>query len=146
MQARLSTTADRVDHSALRVNQGGIILTLLLAFLLNAPLLVGFVALLMVLGTLVPEAALFKQLYHRWLRPAGWVQPDYRHESAAPHRFAQGVGAGVLLLALLAFSSGAALAGWALAALVVVLAALNLFSGFCAGCFLYFQLDRLRAR
>jgi hypothetical protein len=34
--------------------------------------------------------------------------------------------------------------GWALAWLVVVLAALNLFLGFCAGCFVYYQLNRLQ--
>ncbi|HMQ34233.1 MAG TPA: DUF4395 family protein [Chloroflexaceae bacterium] len=36
--------------------------------------------------------------------------------------------------------------GWALALMVVALAAINLIFGFCAGCFVYTQLARLRAR
>ena len=38
----------------------------------------------------------------------------------------------------------AIVAGWALAIVVIVLAAINLIFGFCAGCFVYFQLARLR--
>jgi hypothetical protein len=36
----------------------------------------------------------------------------------------------------------AATVGWTLAWIVIVLAAVNLFFGFCAGCFVYYQLDR----
>lgn len=32
--------------------------------------------------------------------------------------------------------------GWVLAWIVMVLAAINLFLGFCAGCFMYYQLER----
>ncbi len=39
---------------------------------------------------------------------------------------------------------GAAGTGWALTWLVMVLAALNLFAGFCAGCAVYYWLNRLR--
>jgi hypothetical protein len=35
------------------------------------------------------------------------------------------------------------LVGWSLAGVVALLAALNLFLGFCAGCFVYYQLNRL---
>jgi hypothetical protein len=65
-------------------------------------------------------------------------------DDPAPHRFAQGVGAtflGLSSLALLALN--AISLGWGLAGLVVVLAAINLFFNFCAGCFVYYQLRRL---
>jgi Domain of unknown function (DUF4395) len=78
------------------------------------------------------------------LRPAGLLRPDVHAESAAPHRFAQGMGAGVLLIALAAFALGGPALGWGLSLLVIALAAVNLFFGFCAGCFVYFQLERLR--
>ncbi|MCA9974174.1 MAG: DUF4395 family protein, partial [Anaerolineales bacterium] len=38
---------------------------------------------------------------------------------------------------------GQTIIGWTLAWVVVGLAALNLFLGFCAGCFVYYQLTRL---
>jgi DMSO reductase anchor subunit len=138
------TNGERVDHTALRVNQAFIITFLVLGFLLNQPMLVGFVALVMVLGTITPSLALFQRIYRDGLRPAGVLKPDIQYEAAGPHRFAQGMGATVLLIAGVALLAGAAALGWGLAMLVVVLAAVNLFFGFCAGCFVFFQLQRLR--
>ena len=45
---------------------------------------------------------------------------------------------------LIALLAGAPVAGWALALVVIALAAVNLLFGFCAGCFIFFQLQRLR--
>jgi hypothetical protein len=133
----------RVDHSALRTNQATIITLLVLAFVLDAPLLVAFVAAVMLIGTAFPEAGLFKALYVRVLRPAGLARPDVRIDNPEPHRFAQGVGGVVLALASLVFAGGVAALGWALSWMVVALAALNLFAGICVGCLMYYQLHRL---
>lgn len=132
-----------VDRSALRANQFFIILFIIAGYLLDLPLLVMFVAAVMVVGTLIPSAALFQQVYRQVLRPAGLLKPDVHPEDPAPHRFAQGVGAAFLLAATLAFVTGASGLGWVLAGIVAVLAAVNLFFGFCAGCFVYFQLARV---
>lgn len=137
-----SPSAGRIDHTALKVNQAFIIGLLVLAFLMDAPWLVAFVGLVMLAGTLWPQAALFKHIYTDFLKPAGLLKPDPRPDTPAPHLFAQGVGAIVLGLALLAFAIGGAVTGWLLTALVIALAAINLVTGFCAGCFIYFQLAR----
>jgi uncharacterized membrane protein YhaH (DUF805 family) len=142
--ATAATRAQHVDHTALRVNQAAIILFLAIGFLLDQLWIVAFVAAVMALGTALPSLALFQRFYRDVLKPAGLLKPDTRSESPAPHRFAQGMGAAVLALATLALLSGAATIGWALALVVVVLAAVNLFFGFCAGCFIFFQLQRLR--
>jgi hypothetical protein len=134
----------QVDRTALRVNQAFIIGFLALAFLLDQPWLVAFVFAVMAIGTAFPQAALFQRIYRDVLRPAGLLKPDVQQEEAAPHRFAQGMGAAVLLIATLALFAGAAPLGWGLAFVVIALAAVNLFFGFCAGCFVYFQLQRLR--
>ncbi|MDX1613570.1 MAG: DUF4395 domain-containing protein [Candidatus Promineifilaceae bacterium] len=133
----------RVDHSALRVNQAFIILLLLAAFIVNSWPLVALVSLVMLLGTAVPKLALFKQIYRRGLRPAGWVKPDVISDNPEPHRFAQGFGGVVLALAVGALLFNLTAAGWVLTWVVIGLAALNLFLGFCAGCFVYYQLNRL---
>jgi hypothetical protein len=135
---------ERVDHTALRVNQALIIVFLTAAFLLDRSWVVVFVAAVMVLGTITPALALFQRLYRDVLKPAGLLKPDVRAEAAAPHRFAQGMGGSVLVIASIALFAGALAVGWALAILVIVLAAVNLFFGFCAGCFVFFQLQRLR--
>ena len=133
----------RVDHSALRTNQATIITLLVLAFVLDTPLLVAFVAAVMLIGTAFPEAGLFKAVYARVLRPAGLARPDVRIDNPEPHRFAQGVGGAVLAVAILSFAGGIAALGWALSWMVVALAALNLFAGICVGCLMYYQLHRL---
>jgi Domain of unknown function (DUF4395) len=133
----------RVDRSALRTNQAFIIGLLILAFVLNSPLLVAFAAAVMLVGTGLPGLALFQDIYRNLLRPSGLVRPDVIEDNPEPHRFAQGFGGTVLLLSILSFLTGLAVLGWALTWLVVALAALNLFLGFCAGCFVYYQLNRL---
>lgn len=133
----------KVDQSALRFNQASIILLLVLAFVLNAAWLVAFVAAVMVVGTLWPEAGLFKQIYARGLKPAGLLKPDVIDDDPQPHLFAQGLGGIFLVLGAAALWLGAPVVGWSLAAMVIVLASLNLFLGFCLGCFIYYQLGRV---
>ncbi|MCX7859194.1 MAG: DUF4395 domain-containing protein [Chloroflexus sp.] len=139
----LSSPPALVDRTALRVNQAIIIGLLVIAFVANLPWLVAVVAVVMALGTITPTLALFQRLYRDVLRPLGILRPDLHQEDPAPHRFAQGMGAAVLIFATLALWLGANLLGWALALLVVALAAINLIFGFCAGCFIFFQLQRL---
>ncbi|HEX9371897.1 MAG TPA: DUF4395 domain-containing protein [Roseiflexaceae bacterium] len=144
ISARSNGTRALFDRTALRVNQALIIALLALAFVLDQPWLVVFVCAVMALGTAIPQAALFQRLYRDVLRPAGLLKPDLHDEDAAPHRFAQGLGAAVLLVASIALLAGAPALGWGLAFVVIALAAINLIFGFCAGCFVYFQLQRLR--
>lgn len=132
-----------VDQSALRVNQAFIIALLLLAFVLDSLLIVALVPLVMLLGTVTPRASLFKLIYQRLLRPAGLVRPDVIPDNPEPHRFAQGLGGAVLVLALIALLTGPAVLGWALVWLVIFLVGLNFFLGFCTGCFVYYQLSKL---
>lgn len=139
----METTSRKVDHSALKVNQAFIIALLALAYVVDEGWLVVFVAAIMLLGTAVPTLSLFKRFYQHVLRPAGLVKPDVIADNPEPHRFAQGFGGVVLLGAIAALYGGVTGLGWALVGLVVILAALNLFLGFCAGCFVYYQLHRL---
>jgi hypothetical protein len=143
-EGRPQLGAGGFDRTALRVNQAAIITLLALAFVLNQPWLVAVVAAVMVLGTASPQLALFQRLYRDLLRPAGLLRPDVHAEAAAPHRFAQGLGGAVLVAASAALFAGLSALGWSLALVVIALAAINLAFGFCAGCFLYFQLGRLR--
>lgn len=137
------TTLRQVDHSAIRTNQAFTIGLLALAFLLNVPALVVFVSAVLIVGTVVPGARLFKRIYQHVLKPAGLVQPDVIPDNPEPHRFAQGLGGGVAGLSALGLLAGSAVIGWALTWVVIVLASLNLFVGWCAGCTVYYWLNRL---
>lgn len=132
----------RVDHSAIRVNQLFTVLSLVLAFVFNSPLLAGITGLIMLVSALVPPLGLFTRFYRHVLRPAGVIAPRVELDNPEPHRFAQLVGALVVLSGTLALLGGAAVPGWALIAVVIVLANLNLWAGWCAGCTMYYWLNR----
>jgi hypothetical protein len=135
-----------VDHSALKVNQTGIVATVLVAFAGSAffqpaLLLIPLLAIVLLLGTFNPQLALFKQFYFKVLKPRGIVKPQPIQDRPEPHNFAQGMGGVVLALAsvlLLALP----VAGLALSLLVAVLAFVNLAFGYCVGCQIYFQLGK----
>jgi len=135
-----------VDHSALKVNQAGIIVTVLVAFIGSAfyrPLLVliPLLAIVLLLGTFVPRLALFKQLYFKVLKPRGIVKPRPVQDRPEPHNFAQGLG-GVFLAVASVFLLPLTVVGLALALLVAVLAFVNFAFGYCLGCQIYFQLGK----
>ena len=132
-----------VDHAALRTNQAFIIGLLAVGFVIDSKGVVAFVAAVMAVGTIWPSAGLFKVFYTKLLK-GGLVQPDPVHDNPEPHRFSQGFGAVVLVVALVLFIAGFALAAWVVVGVVVALASLNLFVGFCAGCFLYYWLAKAK--
>ncbi|MBZ0306028.1 MAG: DUF4395 domain-containing protein [Anaerolineae bacterium] len=133
----------KVDHNALRTHQAFMIILLVLAFVLDLPALVVFMATVMVIGAAYPPARLFVWVYQQILKPAGWIKPDVQIDNPEPHRFAMVVGGVFLVVSSIALLTGATVVGWILTGVVVVLAALNLFAGFCAGCFMYYQLNKL---
>jgi len=131
-----------VDHAALKANQIAIILLSLLAFILSLPWIAFGTAIVMALGTIFAKPGFFP-VYAGISRPLGWAKPDIIKDNPEPHRFAQGFGTVVLLGGSAALFSGLSGLGWSLVWLVIVLASLNAFAGFCAGCFVYYQLARL---
>lgn len=136
-------TLRKVDVSGLKTGQAATIILLILAFVLDSPLLVALVAIAQLLGGLDAPYAPYRLLYQNIVKPGGLVKPNIISDNPEPHRFAMLVGAlfnGVATLALLA---GAAALGWVLVAIVVVLANLNFWVNFCAGCWMYYQLNRL---
>src|SRR5882762_6003147 len=135
-----------VDHSALKVNQTGIIVTVLVAFIGSAffrPLLVliPLLAIVLLVGTFAPQLALFKQFYFKVLKPRGIVKPRPVQDRPEPHNFAQGMGGVVLAIASVLLVP-LPVAGLALALLVAVLAFVNLAFGYCLGCQIYYQLGK----
>jgi hypothetical protein len=130
-----------VDYSALRTNQALIISVLILGFVTDQSWVPAAVGVVMVLGSLLGRPGFV--LVYRGLRAAGLVRPDPVRDHAQPHLFAQGFGGVVLEVAWLSLFAGASTLGWALAWVVVGLAALNLFGGFCVGCAMYYWFHRL---
>jgi len=132
----------KVDRNAIKFNQVSIAVVSTAAFLADFPLLAGLLAVVLAIATARPAWSLFRGIYQRIVLPPGWLRPNIVDDEAAPHRFAQGVGATFLAGGWIALVSGAGAVGWALVLLVAVLAMVNVVFDFCAGCFVYYQLRR----
>lgn len=134
-------TLQNVDHTALKTNQAVIILLNVIAFIFNLPWLAGIVGLVMLVGTMLKVPG-FRFVY-RVLRRMNSLKPDILLDNPEPHRFAQGFGGVVMLIGTVSLYTSATVLGWGLVWLVIALAALNLFGGFCVGCAVYYWLSRL---
>ncbi len=132
----------RVDHNAIKFSQVSTTVIVVLAFLAAAGWLIGLLALVLMESAAWPRRGAFRLVYDHVVRPQGWVRPNELPDDPAPHRFAQGMGATVLILSVVALAVGAPLLGWTLAWLVGILAMANVLFDFCAGCFVYHQLHR----
>jgi hypothetical protein len=137
-----SQTLQKVDHSILKTNQYFIIGISILAYILNQPALAAFVALVMGIGAVLKTPG-FGIVYKSILKPRGWMKPDVVDDNPEPHRFSQIVGFLFLTAGSVALYLGSAFLGWTLVWIVVALAALNAFGGFCVGCAMYYWLARL---
>lgn len=135
---------EKLDRSSIKFNQGAIVVLVSIAFLLNLYWLVALVSIVMLIGTLFPKAGLFKLTYVYIFKPLGIIKPHIVKEPNTPHLFAQGMGGVVLAAAFLLLNfTNQNFIGWFLSLVVVALAFINLTTNFCAGCFIYYQLNKI---
>lgn len=142
MNICLKINDQMVDQTELRVNQFFTIIVFLTAFVLGRWELVALQSLIFALTFLDPRFSPYIALYHYVLRPTGLIRPDLRPDNMAAHRFAIMIGFLVSSPAAYLLAAGYASIGWGLVWLIVVLAGIAL-SGWCAGCFTYYMLNRL---
>ncbi|HEY0753554.1 MAG TPA: DUF4395 domain-containing protein [Ktedonobacteraceae bacterium] len=144
MFATEASLTPRLDAHLGKFSQASTFVLAGLAFVFFQPMIVLLTGLILALAALVPAISPYRLLYRSVLVPLHILKPKIVEDDPAPHRFAQAVGAVFMLAAaLVLLLSHAVGLGWALDLLVFVLAGLNLFVGFCAGCFVYYHLGRL---
>jgi hypothetical protein len=133
----------KVDQTGLKTGQALTIILLIVAFVINAWGLVALVALAQLLGALDVPFAPYRLAYQYIVKPSGVFKPQPISDNPEPHRFAMLIGALFNGVAALALLNHAPVLGWALVGIVIVLANLNFWVNFCAGCWMYYQLNRL---
>jgi hypothetical protein len=138
-----SQAVRQVDQTGLKVGQAATILLLVLAFILNLPWLVLLVGIAQLLGALDVPYAPYRLLYQRAIKPSGIARPHIVPDNPEPHRFAMLIGALFNGAAALLIYTGTASIGWLLVWIVIALANLNFWLNFCAGCWMYYQFNRL---
>lgn len=131
-----------IDHSAIKTGQTLAIVILLAAFVLDRWEPVAALAGAFLVTSVFFEWGPFALLYRWPLKPLGLVAPDLRTDNVQPHRFGQAVGAVTAALAAAALYFNYAILGWMLVWVLIALTAIS-FMGWCIGCFIYYQLNRL---
>lgn len=134
----------KVDHSGLKTGQAITIVALLLAFILNSPLLVAFVALAQFLAGIDAPFAPYRLIYQRIVKPSGLIKPNVIDDNPEPHRFAMLLGGIMNGAATVLLLAGVPAPAWVLVWVVIALANLNFWLNICLGCMIYYQLNRLR--
>lgn len=137
------TEVRKLDQTGLKSGQALTIILLLIGFVLDSWLLVAFVAVAQLLGALAVPFAPYKLIYQNIIKPSGIVKPKPQPDNPEPHRFAMFLGTIFNGLGTVALLAGVPIVGWALVWLVIVLANLNFWLNFCAGCWMYYQFNRL---
>lgn len=117
-----------------------------IAFLVEgtgAGVIVGLTGLAMLVSVLGgPKLSIIGRAFNSLIRPALKIGPG-KPEAAAPHRFAELVGAVFLLASAAFYLAGATSIAGSLALIVVALATLNAAAGICVGCQMYLLFKRL---
>jgi Domain of unknown function (DUF4395) len=121
-----------------------------LAFLVGGkagPVIAGATGLLMALSVVGgPRYSVFGALFRTVVRPLLKIGPG-KPEEVAPHRFAEAIGAVLLIVAGAAGLAAAPAVIWkSISLLVAALAALNWIAGICVGCQMYLLIKRATAK
>jgi len=132
-----------VDQQQIKFNMAATALLLTTAYLLNNWIFVAIAIFCQLTGSLGLSIAPYRLMYTKLILPSGLLKPHAIPDNHAPHRFAAFVGALFNGIGLYFLLSGANIAGWIFVGIVFVLSLLNLFLGFCAGCFMYYMMNKL---
>jgi Domain of unknown function (DUF4395) len=130
--------ARMLDPRGVRFGAGLSVVVFGIAFVLNAPILVG--AIWLGLGASALFGTRYWPLGRPWplVRSALRLGPPVELEAEYPPRFAQALGSIVLTLAVVLFILGATPLAWLPVAAVAALQTLLAVTGYCLGCRLYF--------
>jgi len=125
-----------VDPRRGRFNQGMITSLLLIAFVVNWPLLLPAVMTVLLAGSILgPRFDALLTLYLKVVAPHLELRPDL--EDPRPMRFAAGLEGGALAAATAGFMTGYLNAAWGVTLGVAVVAGLSATTDFCLGCAVY---------
>ena len=142
MNTGVEANVRSVDQAELQVQRFFVIALLLTAFVLDRWDLVALQSVIFALTFLNPGFSPYIASYRHVLLPIGLIHPDRRLDNMEAHRFATMIGILVSAAAAYLLAAGYASIGWGLVWLIAVLAGIA-FAGWCAGCFMYYMLNRL---
>lgn len=133
---------DHVDHAEIKMGQ---ILTILFAcaaiFLQDTTPLVVLGIIFLLSGT-IRSLSPFSMLYRWVVKPSGIIKSDYRLDNIQPHKFGQLIGVLTIVISIALIQLGYPIAGWAVVVVLINLTIIS-YAGWCIGCYMYYQLNRI---
>lgn len=131
-----------VDHAEIKMGQLITIMLSAVALGLQETLPLILLGVVFLLSGTIRVMSPFTWLYRGVVRPLRLMQSDYRLDNIEPHKFGQLVGALTVVLAVGLIEAGYVPVGWGMVVVLIGLTVVS-YAGWCIGCFLYFQLNRL---
>lgn len=133
---------DYVDHAEIKMGQLLTIGISGVALAMQDTLPLWLLGVVFLLSGSVRGISPFTLLYRWVVQPLCLMKSDYRLDNIQPHKFGQLVGAITVMLALGLIEYGYPTAGWVVVGVLIVFTGIS-YAGWCVGCFMYFQLNRL---
>jgi len=137
-----SNHVQHVDQNAVKFSHAATIVLLALGFVVDSWVPVAVAMACQLLGASGSSFAPYRFLYEHVVTASGIIKPNVQPDNPQPHHFASLVGGLFNLVATLLLMAGSPI-GWLFGGVVFVLANLNVWVGFCAGCTMYYQFNRL---
>jgi len=135
----MASAPELVDPRGARFNEGVAAGILLLAFVVNQPLVIPALATVLIAGMLLgPRMGPFLAFYAQVIGPR--LEPPAQLEDPRPMRCADAFAALLLVLSTAAFVAGNVDVGWSLALLTAVVTGLSAAETLCLGCGIYHAL------
>lgn len=135
----------QVDHAEIKTGQLMTMLIAIVAFVAKEPAWLIALGLFFLVTALYRPASPFVLGYRMFVKPLGLMKSDYRLDNIQPHSFGQMIGALTVAVCLTLLYLGYATAGWIILWILIGLTLVS-WLGWCIGCFLYYQLNRLGLR
>ena len=142
---REATMSIQVDHAEIKTGQLMTMLIALIAFVTQESTWLILLGLLFLVTALYRPASPFVLSYRLFVKPLGLMKSDYRLDNIQPHSFGQLIGALTVAVCLALLYLGYETAGWIILWILIGLTLVS-WLGWCIGCFLYYQLNRLGLR
>lgn len=139
----MATELVPVDQNQIKFNMAVVSALIVLGFLIDHWLPVILAVFFQLTTAAGFSWAPLRLFYTKVVLPNKWMVESIVPDNRGPHRFGVFLGGFLNIVGLLILFLGFYTLGWVTIGLVLILSLMNLVLGFCGGCFLYYQLNKL---
>jgi hypothetical protein len=132
----------QVDQTEIKLMQSFVMVILIIGFITDSWLIILFQVVIFLFTIINPILNPFIFIYRVLLRPMNLLEADWRNDNMEAHRFASMIGFSISLASIILLIYGYSVIGWGLTWLILLFGVFAL-SGWCAGCYSYYMLNKL---